>query len=90
MLPSSPYNETHWNDERYYKLYNQAQATLDQAKRAEIIAAMQKLDFEEGGYIIPSYNKTLDLLRQNVRGVVPTAIGLSGLGNGAISEIWIE
>lgn len=89
MQASSPYNETHWNDDRYNKLYSQAQATVDHAKRAEILVDMQKLDFEEGGYIIPSYNQTLDLLRQNVRGVVPTAIGLSGLGNSAISEVWL-
>ena len=88
-LPASPYNETHWNDDRYNKLYNQAQATVDQAKRTEIIHAMQKLDFEEGGYIIPSYNQTVDLVRQNVQGVVPTSVGLTVLGNGAISGVWL-
>lgn len=89
-LPSSPFNETHWNDDRYNKLYAQAQATVDPAKRAEIIHAMQKLDFEEGGYIIACYNQTVDLVRDNVQGMVPTSVGLTALGNGAIGEVWLS
>ena len=36
LLPSSPYRETHWDDPRTKKLYQQALATVDEAKRAEI------------------------------------------------------
>jgi peptide/nickel transport system substrate-binding protein len=87
-LASAPFNETHWNDERYTRLYDQAQATTDAAKRCEIVREMQKIDFEEGGYIIPSFNQTVDLLAQNVQGFVPAATGLA-LGNFGFENVWL-
>ncbi len=48
-LEGAPYNETHWNDPDDTRLYNEAQATPDHAKRCEILRAMQKIDFERGG-----------------------------------------
>ena len=87
-LPGAPYNASHWNHERYKKLYADAQAQLDFAKRREIIHAMQKIDFEEGGLIIPSFNRTVDLLAENVRGFEPTSTG-SALGNFGVGKAWL-
>jgi peptide/nickel transport system substrate-binding protein len=87
-LPTAAFNETHWGDEGYIKLYHQAQATVDQEKRCEIVRQMQKIDFEQGGYIIVSYNKTLDLLAQNVNGFRPGATGYA-LGNFEWERAWL-
>ena len=87
-LPGAPYNASHWNHERYKKLYADAQAQLDFAKRRETIHAMQKIDFEEGGLIIPSFNRTVDLLAENVRGFEPTSTG-SALGNFGVGKAWL-
>lgn len=87
-LPTSPFNETHWNNERYNKLYDEAQATLDPAKRCEILHEMQRLDFEEGGYIIASYNKSVDLMASNVSGFLPAATGIA-LGNFGFADAWL-
>ena len=87
-LPGSPFNETHWNDEAYTRLYGQAQATVDAGKRCEILREMQKIDFERGGYIIPAFNQNVDLMAQNVRGFVPAATGIS-LGNFAFQAAWL-
>ena len=47
--PGSPYNETHFNDSKYIKLYDEAVATLDVSKRTEIAHEMQMIDYNEGG-----------------------------------------
>jgi len=87
-LPTAPFNETHWNNEQYNKLYDQAQATVDLAKRCEVVQAMQKLDFEQGGYIIASYNQSVDLMASNVQGFVPAATGIA-LGNFGFADAWL-
>jgi peptide/nickel transport system substrate-binding protein len=87
-LSGSPFNETHWNNEAYTRLYNEAQATPDMAKRCEILHQMQKMDFELGGYIIPAFNQNVDVMTENVQGFVPAATGIS-LGNFDFQKAWL-
>jgi peptide/nickel transport system substrate-binding protein len=87
-LEGSPYNETHWNHPEYTRLYNEAQATPDAAKRCEILHAMQKIDFEEGGYIIPAFNQGVDLMASSVNGFAPAATGIP-LGNFGFRTAWM-
>lgn len=84
----APYNETHWDDANYNKLYTQALATLDEGKRCDVIRQMQAIDFEQGGYIIWSYNQSVDLLAANVRGFGESRTGFS-LGNYGFSGAWL-
>src|SRR4029077_18658442 len=60
MLPTSPFNETHWSDAGYESLYKQANQTLDPAMRRDIEHQMQQIDFNQGGYIIPCFIDSLD------------------------------
>ena len=60
LLPTSPYWETHWDDPRTQKLYKEALATPDEAKRAEICHEMQLIDHEEGGLMIPFFPPVID------------------------------
>jgi peptide/nickel transport system substrate-binding protein len=87
-LPTSPYNGTHWNNEKYNSLYAQAQSIVDPAKRAEVVHEMQKIDFEQGGFIIPSFNKTVDILAENVQGFVSANTG-NALGNFGFAKAWL-
>jgi peptide/nickel transport system substrate-binding protein len=89
LLKTSPFNETHWNDTAYTKLYLQAQATLDTAKRHDIIHEMQRIDFNSGGLIIPSFNDEVDLMRSTVHGFKPSRTGYS-LGNYMFAEAWMS
>jgi peptide/nickel transport system substrate-binding protein len=75
MLPSSPWDETHWADPAYIKLYAQANATSDDQARAQIVRDMQQIDFNQGGYIIPAYIDTLDAYRREVTGYAPSRLG---------------
>lgn len=88
LLKTSPFNETHWNDPAYVKLYMQAQATLDPAKRYEVMHQMQRIDFDKGGLIIPYFNDQLDLMRNNVHGFLPSRTGYA-LGNFMFAEAWM-
>ncbi len=76
MLPTSPFNETHTNNSTLTKLYNQANATLDQPTRKQIEYEMQNFDFTQGGYIIPAYIDALDAYSTKITGYSPSAVGL--------------
>jgi peptide/nickel transport system substrate-binding protein len=58
--PDAPYNQTHWNDDRFLSLFAQAKRELDEGKRTELIHEMQKLQYDEGGEIIWSFNNQVD------------------------------
>lgn len=88
MIEGAPYNETHWTDEGYRKLYDEVQSTLDPTKRREIVRAMQKIDFEQSGYIIPSFNVVADLMRENVMGFEPSSNGYP-LGTMMFNKAWM-
>ena len=87
-LPVSIYNECHFANARYYSLYKAANATLDDATRGEIQREMELIDFDEGGYIVGSYNKTVDLMASNVHGFPVGATGVA-LGNASFETAWI-
>jgi peptide/nickel transport system substrate-binding protein len=88
LLPNSQYNETHWRDPAYVALYNTALATVDPAKRAEVVRQMQTVDFERGGYIIPSHNQIVDLVAQNVRGLSPGTF--FAMGDYDFAKLWLS
>src|SRR3712207_9143207 len=52
-LPDSPFNETHWDHPEFNKLIREARGELDDDKRCEILHEAQRLEYEEGGHIIP-------------------------------------
>ena len=88
-LSSSPFNETHWNDPEYVSLYKQANATTDESKRKDLVYAMQKIDFDRGGYIIAAYNKLLDITTSRVHGFEPAGTGIV-LGNADWAHAWMS
>jgi peptide/nickel transport system substrate-binding protein len=74
-LPGSPFNETHFANPKYIKLYGQALASLDKSKRTEIAHEMQSIDYHEGGYIIPVFPPVIDGYAPNVQGTVKSKTG---------------
>jgi peptide/nickel transport system substrate-binding protein len=87
--PVSPFNETHFNNPTYTSLYNQAIATLDPSKRADIAHELQMIDYTQGGYIIPYFPPTIDGLSKRVHGVQPGKVGLS-FGNYSFKDMWVD
>jgi peptide/nickel transport system substrate-binding protein len=75
LLPTSPFNETHWHLPKYVKLYHQANATANAATRKQIEHEMQQIDFNEGGYIIPAFIDALDAYSTKVTGYSAAKVG---------------
>jgi len=75
MLPTSPFNETHWNQSHYIDLYKQANATTNTATRRGIEHEMQMIDFTEGGYIIPAFIDALDAYSTKITGYTASKVG---------------
>jgi peptide/nickel transport system substrate-binding protein len=75
LLPTSPFNETHWHLPKSIKLYHQANATADAAARKQIEHEMQQIDFNEGGYIIPAFIDALDAYSTKITGYSAAKVG---------------
>src|SRR5437764_350402 len=91
-IPTAPYNECHWppKDSNYISLYQQALAETDAGKRADIIHQMQKLEYEQGGYIIPMFNNLVDAYSTKVAGFnqgSKATLNLDSFGHG-FRNIW--
>jgi len=92
-LPTSPYNETHWpdaKDQNFLSLYNQALRTVDRVKQREILHEMQKLEYDNGGYIIWGFTTLLDGYSTKVKGLKTGdkgVLSLNAFGHG-YRTIW--
>ena len=75
MLPTSPFNETHWSLPHYVNLNHQANATASPSVRREIKREMQLIDFNEGGYIIPAFIDALDAYSTKIIGYSAAKVG---------------
>jgi peptide/nickel transport system substrate-binding protein len=75
MLPTSPFNETHWNNPHYIDLYKQANATTNTSTRRDIEHEMQMIDFTEGGYILPAFIDALDAYSTKITGYSAAKVG---------------
>jgi peptide/nickel transport system substrate-binding protein len=87
-LPTSPFNECHFDNPRYNALYAEALATLDEAKRIEIAHEMQMIDWNEGGYIIPFFPPVIDGYAPNVAGIVKSKTG-SSFNDWDFRSVWL-
>ncbi|HSK34477.1 MAG TPA: ABC transporter substrate-binding protein, partial [Propionicimonas sp.] len=87
-MPTSPYNETHWNHPEFIDLVERARATVDEGERNALIARAQALEHEEGGYIIWGYPNQADAYQRYVGGLVPNRTGLA-LSGFEFHRVWL-
>lgn len=71
-LRHSPYNETHWFDERFAGLIRSAIAEPDPQRRRILVQDAQQMEFDSGGYIIWSFQNQVDAYSQFVTGLEPS------------------
>jgi peptide/nickel transport system substrate-binding protein len=88
-LKSSPFNETHWNDPKYVKLFSEANRTPQPSKLYPLIHEMERIDYDRGGYIIPYYNNILDAHSSKVGGLTPSRTGLP-LHDYRYEQLWLK
>lgn len=66
--PEPPYNEIHFENERYFGLIEEVRKTPDEGKRKELIGEMQQIDYDEGGYIIAAFDSGVSGFSDKVSG----------------------
>ncbi|MBS1879843.1 MAG: ABC transporter substrate-binding protein [Actinobacteria bacterium] len=77
---SSVVNTTHFNDPQFNSLFFQACKQPDKGKQEEIIQEMHKIEFERGGFLVWSFQNTVDAYSNKLAGYNPvdhTGWGLS-------------
>ena len=79
---SAPYNETHWpgTNAKWLALVNEAWKTTDEAKRNELVTQASTIEYNEGGYILWSYNVASDGYKDTLAGMVHDVFGGSAIG----------
>jgi peptide/nickel transport system substrate-binding protein len=83
------FSYTKFNNPTYDKYYEEATSTLDENKQEELIQEMVKIDWSEGGNIIPYNFPIIDSWANNVHGITPSVLG-QALGNFQFQNFWMS
>jgi peptide/nickel transport system substrate-binding protein len=86
--PTAEYNETHFKDPEFKKLYYEALRETDKGKRDDLQHEMMRVQHERGGYIIWGFVNTLDAHSKKVRGMKPTAYG-QDFSDSGFWKLWL-
>ena len=68
-LKGGTYNETHFDNLKYSGLIAQAQATVDESKRTDLLKQAQEVEYNEGGLIIWGFRTQVDAVSAKVQGL---------------------
>lgn len=86
----APWNESHWQNERFNELLVMAKSELDDARRAEMYREMCILAKDDGGTIIPMFTNFVGARRKNVRHGPNIASSWESDGARATHRWWFE
>ncbi len=75
LYHNAPYNETHWHSAQGDKLLDEALADANPSSAEQKWHAVQKLQYDEGGYIVTSALNNVDGYSTKVRGIQTTQAG---------------
>jgi peptide/nickel transport system substrate-binding protein len=80
ITKTAPYNSSHWQDDAYDKLFNEAIQTVDDTARKALVAQMQTIEYNSGAYIVPIFLNTLVGVSDKVTGAAayPNSDGAFG------------
>lgn len=81
------WNEPHFKDEKWTSLVAEAQTTVDQTKRNELVRACCEIDYTTGGYDIPILLNNVDASVSKLQGLIPDPAG-PPFNGGAVNELW--
>ena len=70
-LPTSGYNETHFNNPKFNDLIARASRTIEEAPRTELLRAAQKIEYDSGGYIVWGFKRQVDGYSNLIQGLKP-------------------
>ena len=70
-LPSSPYNETHFNDPEFIDIVTRAGQEVDDNRRYELQRQAQEIEWNRGGFIIWGFRNQVDAYSNLTTGLKP-------------------
>ncbi len=68
-LKGGTYNETHFDNSKFAGLIAAAQRETDEGKRNTLLQDAQKIEYDEGGYIIWGFRNQIDAVTSKVQGL---------------------
>jgi peptide/nickel transport system substrate-binding protein len=86
---TSPWNETHWHNDRFDELLKHGRAELDRSKRKEIYCEAQRLIHDTGGCALPAFFDYVDGMSDKVKGFQKIPLGPLAAGQWP-KQIWLE
>jgi peptide/nickel transport system substrate-binding protein len=75
VQPTAPYNEPHWDNDKWLAIVKEGFATVDEAKRNELVTEASTIEYWEQGYIIWAFRDLLDGYSEKLGGVMPNMTG---------------
>ena len=75
-MAGAPWNDTHWKNDEWLKIVEEAFRTTDDTKRNELVSAAAKIQWEKDGLLIWSFNDQVDGYSAKLGGVVPDKGGV--------------
>ena len=87
-IEESPFNETHWDQPAFNKIFDKVRAIPKVEKRRDLEHELQKILYDEGGYIIWGFANQVDAFQKYVGGLVKNSTGRP-LGGWRFDRVWI-
>jgi peptide/nickel transport system substrate-binding protein len=88
LTSDAPYNETHWFHKDFDKSVAAAIAATSKEQATELWLAPQKVQYEQGGYIMWASQSNVDAASAKVHGITPSRVNFLGMPTGLMNA-WI-
>lgn len=82
------WNEPHWEEPGYWERIDEAFATVDEAKRTEIMHESWAVDYDIGAWDVWAWVNQVDAYTTQVKGAVSDASGIP-FNAGFVNELWM-
>jgi peptide/nickel transport system substrate-binding protein len=82
------WNEPHWEEPGYWERIDQAFATVDEAKRTELMHESWAVDYDIGPWDVWAYVNQVDAYVGKVKGAVSDVSGIP-FNAGFVNELWL-
>jgi peptide/nickel transport system substrate-binding protein len=84
----SPWNESHFKDERFQVLLREARAELDESKRRAMYVELQRIVRDTGGTIVPMFANNVWAASDKIAHATEMASNSTLDGNRCIERWW--
>jgi peptide/nickel transport system substrate-binding protein len=88
LVSDAPFNETHWRNAAWSKLFADARGDTNATTRQEKYFELQKTLYDEGGYLIWGFEPLIDGVARNVHPAPQNPAGF--LGNYEFRNYWFD